>query len=102
MVPAVERLRHRISAALVTLLACASLAQSAKPAATVDGEAIEWSEVDAILKARPLQFVQLTDADRRAMQQEALDMLIDDLLLQQFLRANGRAVSQSEIGKKLN
>ena len=88
------------SVALVAFLSGGLRAQA--PAAVVNGETIPLAEVDAILKARPLRFVKLTEADQREMRQEALDMLIDDRLLQQFLRKNAPAVPPADVDKKLH
>jgi peptidyl-prolyl cis-trans isomerase C len=72
-----------------------------KPAATVNGEAITFGQLEPILKAVGPIPVELPEAQRREMQREALSMLIDDLLLQQFLRKNAPAVNPAEIDKKM-
>jgi peptidyl-prolyl cis-trans isomerase C len=87
-------------------LACCLLASlftraSAQTAALVNGEAIPLDEVEAILKQRPLPFLKTSDAEYREMQLEALDMLVDDLVVQQFLRKNVPVPPTSQINKKL-
>jgi peptidyl-prolyl cis-trans isomerase C len=72
-----------------------------KSAAVVNGEAIAMSDVEAILKARPVPGDRPTDAEYREMQREALDMLIDDVILRQFLRKSVPAVRPAEVSKKL-
>lgn len=74
---------------------------SAKVAAVVNGETIPLDDVEAILKARPIQGDKPTESEYREMQREALDMLIDDLILQQFLKKNAPPVRAAEINKKL-
>jgi peptidyl-prolyl cis-trans isomerase C len=64
----------------------------------VNGEPISLQEVDTLLKSRPLP--QSAD-DRLEMRRAALEMLIDDALLRQFLRKNAKPIRASEINKKL-
>jgi peptidyl-prolyl cis-trans isomerase C len=89
--------------ALVGIVAFATLttpllAQSPKPAAVVNGVAIPMSEVEALLKARP-QAVSVPEAKLKEMRSEALDGLINDLLLQQFLQKNGPKVDPTAVNK---
>jgi peptidyl-prolyl cis-trans isomerase C len=58
------------------------------------------AEVDAILKRNPMP-TEPTALQRRQMQLEALGMLIDDRLLQQFLHKNGPAIASSVVDKQL-
>jgi hypothetical protein len=71
-----------------------------KPAAVVNGEVIPFVELEAILKSRAGVVANPTAEERREMQHEALEMLIDDLVLQQFMRKNGPAVPPSVVNKK--
>jgi parvulin-like peptidyl-prolyl isomerase len=57
--------------------------------------------VDAILKSRPGQYSKPTESERFEIQCQALDMLIDDAIMQQFLRKNATPVRAAEIAKKL-
>jgi peptidyl-prolyl cis-trans isomerase C len=90
-----------VAAALAGGLFAQTPATTAKPAALVNGEPIALAEVEALLKSRPTQFPKPTEAEHREMQREALDMLIDDLVMQQFLRKNAPAVPAGEVNKKL-
>src|SRR5215472_16155043 len=74
---------------------------SHKPAAMVNGEPIMMEEVDAILKHEPPSANPPTEIQRRQMQLEALSLVIDDRLVQQFLRNNGPTIPPAEVHKKL-
>jgi len=91
------------SAALIVALATEALAQApgAMQVAVVNGEPITLAEVDAILKARPIESLKPSAADYRAMQKEALNMLIDERIMQQFLRKNTPAVPPAPVNNKL-
>ena len=60
------------------------------PAAIVNGTAITMAEVESILKQAGPTATPLTEAQRKQMQMEAVAMLIDDVLMEQFLKKNGR------------
>jgi peptidyl-prolyl cis-trans isomerase C len=77
------------------------LKPAAKPAARVDGTDISMAEVEAILKQGGPTATTLTEVQRKQLQMEAVAMLIDDLLMERFLRKNGPRVQQAEIDKKL-
>jgi parvulin-like peptidyl-prolyl isomerase len=96
-----QRRALRILLSVLLLVGLTNGLRAQAPAAIVNGESITMAEVDAILNARPLRFVKLTDADKREMQRDALDMLIDDVLLRQFLRKNAPAVPAAEVNKKI-
>ncbi len=72
-----------------------------KPAAIVNGEAIPGDQVAALLNQRPSP-VPLTEGQKREMRKGALDMLINDLLMRQFLRTNALPASQAEIAAEIN
>jgi parvulin-like peptidyl-prolyl isomerase len=78
-----------------------SQAKSHKPAAVVNGEPITIEEVEAVLMHEPPSATPPTEVQRRQMQLEALSLLIDDRLVQQFLKKNGPPVSPAEVNKKL-
>lgn len=67
-------------------------------AARVNGETITLSEVKAVLDARPSP-VPLTKEQDRAVKKAALDMLIDDMLMRQFLRKSVPAPTTQEVEK---
>ncbi len=93
------------SVAACAMLAGVGLAQapgsSNKPAAVVDGVAISMSEVDALIKQAGPMATAPTDAQRRQMQHDALTMLIDDVLMQEFLQKHGPKVEPAEVEKRL-
>src|SRR5262249_43972239 len=70
-------------------------------AATVNGEPISMVDLDAILKRVPLP-VELSPDKKRQLQLDALGMLIDDKLLEQFMRQNGPKVDVNEVNAKMN
>lgn len=67
-------------------------------AAVVNGEKIARSEIDAILESRPSP-VPLTEKQKKEMRQSALDMLIDDILIRQFLQKQVSPVSKKDVDK---
>lgn len=75
-------------------------AGGAKPAATVNGEAIAMGEVKAILEQRPSP-VPLTEAQQLEMRKAAINMLIDDAVMRQFLRQHAPPPNPAEVGKEL-
>src|SRR5262249_31454343 len=70
-------------------------------AATVNGEPISMVDLDAILKRVPLP-VELSQDKKRQLQLDALGMLIDDKLLEQFMRQHGPKVDVNEVNAKIN
>jgi parvulin-like peptidyl-prolyl isomerase len=98
-------LQSLASAAVLAVLAGEALAQApaapGKPAAIVNGQPITYEEVDAVLKLRPPMPTQPTEVQRRQMQMEALEFLIDERVMQQFMRKNGPAVDPKDVVKQL-
>ncbi len=76
-------------------------ANQEKSAALVNGEAIPVADLKAILDQRPSP-VPLTAAQQRELRQAALDMLIDDVLMRQFLKKNAAPATAPEIQKELD
>ncbi len=72
----------------------------AKPAAVVNGEAIPLVAVEAVLNRGGPQAVQVPEAKLREMRYAAVGMLVDDILLQQYLRQNGPRVDAAEVQKQ--
>jgi peptidyl-prolyl cis-trans isomerase C len=72
-----------------------------KPAAVVDGTAITLAEVEAVLKQAGPTATPLTEAQRKQLQIEAVGMLIDDLLMEKFLRKNAPRIDPADVNKKL-
>jgi parvulin-like peptidyl-prolyl isomerase len=73
----------------------------ARPAAMVNGEGIALAEVDAVVNRAGPKAVQRTADQIRSDRLEALGLLIDDLLLQQFLKQNCQPPDPNEVAKKL-
>jgi peptidyl-prolyl cis-trans isomerase C len=71
-----------------------------KPAAVVNGEPIFYADVDAILKLQQPGKTPPTEAQRRLMQHEALEMLMDDVVLRQFLKKNAPDIAPDVEAKK--
>jgi peptidyl-prolyl cis-trans isomerase C len=75
-----------------------------KPAAVVNGQVITLSEVDAAVKVMNGNVqvaVQVPESKRRQMRLEALGMLADNLLLQQYLRKNAPPADPKEMARHL-
>ena len=93
-----------VAAALVVLVPH-SPAQTPKlatgPAAVVNSEPISLGEVETVLKMMPAPPTPLTEAQQKAMRHDALEMLIMDALLRQFLNKHGRPVHSAEIAKQM-
>src|SRR5262249_45368642 len=77
----------------------------AKPAAVVNGQPITLAEVDAAVKVMngnvQVAAVQVPESKRRQMRFEALGMLADNLLLQQYLRKNAPPVDPKEMARHI-
>jgi peptidyl-prolyl cis-trans isomerase C len=71
-----------------------------KTAAVVDGTPIKMAEVESILKKAGPTATTLTDAQRKQLQLEAVGMLIDDLLMEKFLRQHASRIDPAEVNKK--
>ncbi|VTS02926.1 -type peptidyl-prolyl cis-trans isomerase : Peptidylprolyl isomerase OS=Candidatus Kuenenia stuttgartiensis GN=surA PE=4 SV=1: Rotamase [Tuwongella immobilis] len=70
-------------------------------AAIVNGDSIFLDEIEAVLKQRPASIAPLTISQQRQARLEVLSGLIDDLLLRQFLKANGPKIEPAEVDKQL-
>src|SRR5262249_28140192 len=88
--------------AVVSAVPSQCQAKDPPPAALVNGEPIALAEVDAILNARPAMMANVTEKERCEMQLEVVNMLVDDLLMQQFVRKNGPSVSASVVNKQMS
>jgi peptidyl-prolyl cis-trans isomerase C len=73
---------------------------AAEKAAMVNGEAVLAHEVRALLELRPSP-VPLTEEQKRSMRQTALELLIDEALMRQFLRKNVELPSPAAVEKEL-
>lgn len=90
------------AAVLVVLIGSASaVGQGTKPAAIVNGEAISFQEVEDVVKLLPAPPGLPSEIQKRQMRREAVQALIEDVLMRQFLKKNGNAVAPAEINKKM-
>ena len=89
----------------IAVLAGPGRAQSprtpAGAAAIVNGEPIGYTEVDVVVKMMPAPPSPLTDGQTRIVRHEALEMLMNDVLLRQFLTKHGRRVAPAEVEKQM-
>ena len=76
-------------------------AAQAKPVAVVNGEPIPMAQLEAVLARDGPKAVQLPEAKLREIRLATVSMLIDDLLLVQYLRQNGPRVDPAEVDKKV-
>jgi parvulin-like peptidyl-prolyl isomerase len=76
-------------------------AQAAKIAAKVNGEAITFADIDAIIATRPPSKVEPTEQQKKEIQSQALTLLVNSKLMEQFLRANGPKVEDADLEKRM-
>lgn len=88
---------------LVNLMAFCSMVAAAPPTvvAVVNGESITLPELNAAMSQRPPIVTPLSAAQQKAIQQEALATLIDDLLIRQFLKKQVPETSKEEVDKQV-
>jgi peptidyl-prolyl cis-trans isomerase C len=72
-----------------------------QPVAVVNGEPIAYAELQAILRQQGLARASLAPDDLRKVQRLAVEALVDNLLVQQFLRQHGQAPQPGEIDRQL-
>jgi parvulin-like peptidyl-prolyl isomerase len=89
-------------ATAVFLLAGSLSAQTAqvKPAATVNGETITTADIKKVLDQRPTA-QPLTVSQQRELERTVLNMLIEDLLMKQFLRKNAPPANPAQVNKEI-
>ncbi len=94
------------SATAAVLLAGALQAQQApapvqvKPAAKVNGETITTAEIKKVLDQRPSP-LPLTASQQRELEKTVLNMLIEDLLMKQFLRTKAPPADPNQVNKDI-
>jgi peptidyl-prolyl cis-trans isomerase C len=81
-----SKLWQGLVAAILAMGAGTAVGQAVKPVAIVNGEAISAAELEAVLKQQPPSPTPLTEAQRLQLRREALDFLINDVLMRQFLQ----------------
>lgn len=69
------------------------------PAAIVNGETITIGEIDAFLAQRPLARTQAAEQQRQ-LRRDVLSVLIDDLVLRQFLKVHGAAIERAQVDQQ--
>jgi len=72
-----------------------------KPVAVVNGVSISMAELDAVVRAAGPEPVQLTAAQRRQQKVEALGLLIDNVLLRQFLERTTPPIAADVVERRL-
>jgi peptidyl-prolyl cis-trans isomerase C len=72
-----------------------------KPVAVVNGEVITHAELEAALKQAGPTAAPQPEAQKRQQQQLALNLLIDQALMRQFLKQNAAPADPAEINKKM-
>ena len=91
--------------ALVVTVARSAPAQApaadSRPAAIVNNETITMAELDANVKLMNPTAAQMPENERKQARFAMIGELIDDRLLQQFLRANGQRVTDADVAKML-
>src|SRR5262245_46025329 len=94
-----------LTTVVLTGLAGQALAQNPAPppapAAVVNGEVISWTDVEMLMKERGPSPTPLSEVQRKQMQVASLEMLIDDMLMRQFLRKSGLKVDPAEVAKRV-
>jgi peptidyl-prolyl cis-trans isomerase C len=70
-----------------------------RPAAVVNGETITMAELAAALKREQPDAAKMPEPKRKQQQLAMIGALVEDRLLQQFLRANGPAVGDTDVDK---
>jgi parvulin-like peptidyl-prolyl isomerase len=73
-----------------------------KPAAVVNGETISRAEFELVFQHVPKPMVTLTEAQQKALKMELLGLMIDEMLLQQFLKKNVPAPEAAVVQKRIN
>jgi peptidyl-prolyl cis-trans isomerase C len=106
-------LRGLLGLALLSLLVNTSAGQQipafpgttpgvvARPAAVVNGQVISQGDLDGVLKTAGPSPVPVPEGVQRQMKMQTLAMMIDEALLDQFMKANGPQVPATEVDRKL-
>lgn len=76
-------------------------APKSPPVALVNGEAITQADLDGLLRMRGPMPVQTTEAQKRQAHMQALGLLIDNLLMHQFLVKYGPPIPPDEVARKM-
>ena len=103
-------MKQRYAWALIcTIIPAVALGAAEKPMAVVNGEGVSRADFDAAWKRLPPPPTPPTETQKKAMQTELLSMMIDEMLLKQYLKtavampadtAIQQCVAQVEAGMK--
>jgi len=85
----------------MSLAQTAATRQAAKAVAVVNGVQISQGELDAVLKVAGPVAVHLPEAQRKQRQMECVAMLIDNVLMRQFLEKSTNPVAPAEIERRI-
>src|SRR5437764_12117264 len=97
-----EGWRSRLTGAgLVVLMIGGAAMGQGKSAATVNGEAIPMADVEAVLAMRPPEPFPIPVAQQRLLRREALEALISDKLMRQYLAKNAPPIDPNEVSKQI-
>jgi len=69
--------------------------------ASINGEQISGGELESIIKQMGPSPVQVPENTRKQIARDAMAMLIDDLLMQQFIRQNTAAIPEQAVDQKM-
>ncbi len=72
-----------------------------KTVALVNGHVITQTDLEGVLKAAGPSPVQIPENTLKQMKMQALAMMIDNVLMDQYLKVNGPQVAPAEVEKKL-
>jgi peptidyl-prolyl cis-trans isomerase C len=73
-----------------------------KPIAVVNGQVIPRSELDGALNSRPQSASPVATAQQRQIHERMIAILIDEVLIRQFLAKNAPPVSPAEVDKQFS
>jgi len=90
----------RFSHFLCALIFISAGSAAEKSAATVNGEPITVAELDAALAQIPQPAMPMSDLQKRQHRMDALQVLIDDRLVRQFLKEHGPKVQAVEVERQ--
>jgi parvulin-like peptidyl-prolyl isomerase len=101
-----RRLYMPTSALVVFVLAGVLPAQTPAPqvkaAATVNGETITTADLKKVLDQRPPNPTPLTASQQRELEKTVLNMLVEDMLMRQFLKKNAPPADMNQVNKEIN
>jgi parvulin-like peptidyl-prolyl isomerase len=92
---------QRIHCAVALLIMPVVSLAGEKIAATVNGEAISVTELDTAVAQIPAPMTALSAIQKRQQRLDVLHVLVDDLLVRQFLRQYGPKVEPAEVDRQV-